>query len=71
MMLLEAIREFLGAYTPVMTTVEQVLPDGSIHSYEAVASGFAGVDWPWLVSAALLLLFIFCMFKLLGVIFRG
>lgn len=69
--MINALIEFLGSYTPVTTTVETVLADGTIHTYEAIASGMAGVDWPWIASAALLLLVIFCIFKLIGGIFRG
>lgn len=69
--MLESLISILGEYTPVTTVYETVLADGTIHTYEAVAAGVAGVDWPWLAGAACLLLVLYCVFRLLGGIFRG
>lgn len=69
--MLESLMAILGEYTPVTTTYETILNDGTIHTYEAVAQGVAGVDWPWVSGALLLIVVIFCIFKMLGGIFRG
>ena len=33
-----------------------------------VASGFAGVDWPYILSVCLFLLVVYCLFRLLGAV---
>lgn len=47
----------LGSYSPVTYDVgsDVLIPDG-----------FAGVDWPYLVRAAALLLVIWCVLRLIG-----
>ena len=35
-----------------------------------VIGGVAGLDWPWIISAVCLVVFIYCLFRLLGVIFK-
>ena len=47
----------LGVYTPVTVTIDGVT---------TALSGFAGVDWPYLVRAAAFLLCLWCVFRLLG-----
>lgn len=67
---LNIINSIIGTYTPVTYEVTTELSDGTLSSYDAVASGMAGVDWPWVISAAIYALFIYCIFRLIGGIFR-
>lgn len=59
--MLTMILDFIGSYTPV-SYVD--LASGA----EIVASGAAGVDWPWIFSAALFLLAFWSFFRLVGVL---
>lgn len=56
------------SYSPVLSEVYDA--EGA-YIGDIVASGAAGIDWPWIVSAFLLLLSIYCIFRLIGVIVRG
>lgn len=58
----ELVITLFGAYTPVMTTTAE--------GVEVVASGVAGVDWPWLVGAVLFAIVLWSFFRLVGVLLR-
>ncbi len=60
----DLITSLFGTYMPVMT----LAPDGVT---EVVASGLAGVDWPWLMGAFLFAIVLYSFFRLVGVILRG
>lgn len=47
----------LGVYSPVMYTyqAESIIPDG-----------FAGVDWPYLIRAAVFVVALWSIFRMLG-----
>lgn len=63
------IASILGNYEPVTYTVRLIGVDGvSAGSYTEVASGLAGVDWEYLTTAALLLIAVWSVFRLLGVL---
>lgn len=66
----DALIDILGAYEPVETIREIELIDGTMYQYSAVPDGLAGVDWPWIGSAILLIVVLFCLFKLLGGVLR-
>lgn len=68
--MLQSLLALLGEYTPILTTYETVLADGTIHTYEAVAQGVAGVDWPWVAGALLFIVVIYCILRMIGGIFR-
>ena len=68
------IIQLFGSYTPVMT--QELVPltaaDGAV-SYElvdVVASGAAGLDWPWIMGVLLFAIVLYSMFRILGVFFR-
>lgn len=56
----DLIINLLGPYEPVMYY-------DSVQMSYVIPPGFSGVDWPWVASAALLILLIYSVFKL----FRG
>jgi uncharacterized phage infection (PIP) family protein YhgE len=51
--------QLLGTYTPVTYEVDGI---------SVIASGFAGVDWPYIIRAVAFLLVFYCIFRLLGVL---
>lgn len=53
----EFFLDFLGEYNPITYTV-----DGNA----IIPPGMAGVDWPWVASAVLLLVSFYCLCRLLG-----
>lgn len=61
--MIEWLTEIIGEYTPNVYTVGE--------DVEIIASGMAGVDWTWIMSAILLVVGVFCAFKLVGVFFGG
>lgn len=65
----EWIASILGTYEPITYTVRLVAMDGtSAGSYTEVASGLAGIDWEYIATAALLLIAVWSVFRLLGVL---
>lgn len=61
--LAEWLESLIGTYEPI-TYVYDVAND-----VEVVAQGAAGVDWPWVASAVLLIVAVWCVFALVGAIF--
>ena len=53
----------------VTTTVENAL--SNVELYEVVASGLAGVDWPWLAGVFLFAIVLWSFFRLVGVLLNG
>ena len=70
----EMILSLFGSYEPVtyMEYFQTVAEDGSAvwNSYEVVASGLAGVDWPWVMGVLLFAIVLYSFFRLLGVFFK-
>lgn len=64
----------LGEYTPVTYEVTSYATDPDLGLIqiqdEVVASGLAGVDWEYIATAALLLIAIWSVFRLLGVLLQ-
>lgn len=69
----DLIISIFGSYEPVMTfetityEVEGALSTDTI---EVVASGMAGVDWPWIMGVFLFALVLYSLFRILGVFFK-
>lgn len=66
------VESVIGTYTP--NTYEVVVVDASgatVGRYDAIASGMAGVDWQFLATAALLLIVVWSVFRLLGVLLQN
>lgn len=69
----DLITALFGEYSPVMT--EQYIQtevDGALSTelVEVVASGVAGVDWPWVAGVFLFGIVLWSFFRLLGVFFK-
>jgi len=71
----DIIIDLFGSYTPVMTQQAVAVIDPELGTYieyvDVVASGVAGVDWPWVIGAIAFLLCLYCFFRILGMIFKG
>jgi len=65
------IIELFGAYTPV-TYMENVYDAAGevVNMQEVVASGVAGVDWPWVMGVILFAIVLYSLFRILGVFFK-
>lgn len=70
----ELLISLFGTYTPVTTE--------SIHYYtfneevyaetiDMVASGAAGLDWPWIMGVVLFAICLWSFFRLLGILLGG
>lgn len=74
--ILDWVRSILGEYEPITYTAKLLVPDvlngGSESvSYTAIPSGLSGVNWEYVVTAALLLVVIYSVFRLLGVLLQS
>lgn len=72
------IESILGTYEPITYTVKDAVSYGGVDSmayheftYQKVADGLAGVDWGYIATAALLLIAIWSVFRLLGVLLQA
>lgn len=65
------IIELFGVYTPV-TYMENVYDAAGevVNMQEVVASGVAGVDWPWVMGVILFAIVLYSLFRILGVFFK-
>lgn len=69
----ELIVSLFGPYEPVMTQiVVQSEVEGTLSTelVEVVASGAAGLDWPWIMGVLLFAIVLWSLFRLLGVFFK-
>ena len=67
------IESIFGSYTPVMTQeVISYTVDGEtlFEHVDVVASGVAGVDWPWVMGVLLFAIVLRSLFRILGVFFK-
>lgn len=77
--MIQTIRDWidsvLGTYEPVTYQVKVMIADAlggsSTTTYTKVADGLAGVDWGYIATAALLLIAIWSVFRLLGVLLQA
>lgn len=58
-----------GTYMPRTYTTTTYIEGQAVTATEIVP-GLAGLDWPWLAGAALFAIMLFCLFKLLGGIWK-
>ena len=66
----DLIASLFGSYEPVMT-VESYLVGETLQEVQVVASGVAGVDWPWVMGVLLFAIVLYSFFRLVGVLLRG
>ena len=59
----DLVLSLFGTYEPITA----VAADG----VETVASGLAGVDWPWIAGVLLFAIVLYSFFRLVGVLLRG
>lgn len=57
------ILDLFGQYTPVMT--DSYTSDGAFNG-TVVASGAAGVDYPWIAGFVLFAICFYCVFRIVG-----
>ena len=65
-----AVLGLLGSYTPETYTVTTYLPDGSAVTSTEIVPGLAGLDYEWIAGAVLFTLALYCIFRMIGGIFR-
>lgn len=58
-----------GEYMPRTYTTSTYI-NGEVVSGTEIVPGLAGLDWPWLCGAVLFVVMLFCLFKLLGGIWK-
>lgn len=63
-----ALNAVVGPYSPVYQDIYD--STGNFIGMQ-VAPGMAGVDWPWVFSAILFIVFLYCFFRALGGVLRG
>lgn len=72
----DLIVSLFGVYEPVMTQTPVIVTDvesalSTVDLIDTVAPGLAGVDWPWIASAALFGIVLWSFFRLVGVLLNG
>lgn len=60
-----------GTYTPVTSDSAVAAADGSVTIVTEVASGMAGVDWPYVLGVLLFAVVLYSFFRLVGAILKG
>lgn len=64
------IYELFGQYQPLTQSVSHFLPDGTKTLTTEYVDGLAGVDWTYIASVALFALVLYCVFRIIGGIFK-
>ena len=72
----DLIVSLFGCYEPVMTQTPVVVTDvesalSTVQVVDTVASGLAGVDWPWIAGVFLFAIVLWSFFRLVGVLLNG
>ena len=67
----DLIIRLFGEYVPITYDVTVPVSDGSVESYQAVASGLAGVDWEWLAGVLLFAIVLYAFLRLVGVFLKN
>lgn len=68
----DLITSIFGSYEPV-TYQSYIVTDSTTGAYEIaniVPDGVAGLDWNWISGLLIFCIFLFCVLRLLGGIFR-
>lgn len=63
------VSSIFGDYTPRTYTTSTYI-NGEVVTGMEIVPGLAGLDWPWLCGAALFGIMLFCLFRLLGGIWK-
>lgn len=66
------VESILGVYTPISYTQTVIDADGVTRaSNHIIPDGVAGLDWSYIVTAVLLIVTIYSVFRLLGVLLQA
>lgn len=68
--LASAVVAIFGEYSPFTQTVTTYFADGSFVESVEVVPGLAGMDWVWISGVVLFALSLYCIFRMIGGIFR-
>ena len=68
--LMDAIVDIFGVYQPRTYQVSTYLEDGTVISSEELVPGLAGVDWEWMAGVGLFCMSLYCIFRMIGGIFK-
>lgn len=63
------VSSIFGVYTPRTYTTSTYI-GGEVVTGMEIVPGLAGLDWPWLCGAVLFGIMLFCLFRLLGGIWK-
>ena len=69
----ELVLSIFGEYEPVMTQIAVTTEfEGALSTelVDVVASGSAGLDWPWIMGVLLFAIVLYSLFRILGVFFK-
>lgn len=64
------VESLLGTYSPKTYLVTTYMPDGSYVESHEIVPGLAGLDYEWIAGAVLFTLALYCIFRMIGGIFR-
>ena len=67
----DILTAIFGIYTPVTSDAVVSAADGSVAVVNQVASGMAGVDWPYVLGVLLFAVVLYSFFRLIGAILKG
>lgn len=63
------VEQVFGVYTPRTYTTSTYI-DGELVAGSEIVPGLAGLDWPWLAGVGFFGLMLYCLFRLLGGIWK-
>lgn len=66
----QTIVDLFGEYQPRTQVVTEIMSDGSVVTHEEIVPGLAGLDWQWLSEVLIFTVFLFCVMKLIGGLFK-
>ena len=64
------VESLLGTYSPKTYLVTTYMPDGSYVESHEIVPGLAGLDYEWIAGAVLFTLALYCIFRMIGGIFK-
>lgn len=67
--MIQLIEALFGVYTPV-TYIDYEYMSGAYQEVEKVASGVAGLDWPWIAGVLLFCICLYSFFRIIGSFIR-
>lgn len=68
--LISVLEQIFGEYQPRTYSVTTYLSDGTAVSSVEYVPGLAGLDWAWISGVAIFALALYCIFRMIGGLFR-